>query len=64
MFDSGYKSIEDIKHASLDDLANLPTIGPKLAKKVKEQVGGFFKKEEWERIDTATEWKQKTIGDF
>ena len=51
IFNAGYKTIEDIKHASIEDLTNLPSVGPRLAKKIKEQVGGFVKKETWENWD-------------
>lgn len=64
IYDAGYQTIEDIKHASIEDLTNLPTVGPRLAKKIKEQVGGFVKKDEWEKLDNAQEFKQKAILDF
>jgi helicase len=64
IFNAGYRTIEDIKHASIEQLTNLPTIGPRLAKKIKEQVGGFVKKEEWEKLETEQEFKQKALGDF
>ncbi len=64
IFNAGYRSIEDIKHASIEELTNLPTVGPRLAKKIKEQVGGFVKKDEWEKLDTEQEFKQKALGDF
>jgi helicase len=64
MYNSGFKNIEDIRHASLDDLTNLPLIGPRLAKKIKEQVGGFVKKEQWEKLDKGEEWKQKALSEF
>jgi helicase len=64
MYNAGYKTIEDIKHAPLDDLTNLPLIGPRLAKKIKEQVGGFVKKETWEKLEKGEEWKQKSLADY
>jgi helicase len=64
MYNAGYKTIEDIKHASLDDLTNLPLIGPRLAKKIKEQVGGFVKKETWEKLEKGEEWKQKALSEY
>ncbi len=63
IFNAGYKTIEDIKHAPLENLTNLPAIGPKLAKKIKEQVGGFVKKDEWEKLDEE-EWKQKALTEY
>jgi helicase len=64
IYNAGYKTIEDIKHAPLDDLTNLPLIGPRLAKKIKEQVGGFVKKEKWEELEKGEEWKQKSLADY
>jgi len=64
MFNAGYKSIEDLKSASIEDLTNMPLVGPRLAKKIKEQVGGFVKKDTWERLDTQQEFKQKALSDF
>jgi helicase len=63
IFNAGYKSIEDIRRASLEDLTNLPLVGPRLAKKIKEQVGGFVNKDEWERLESE-EWKQKALSEF
>jgi len=64
IFNAGYQTIEDMKHASIAELTNLPTIGPRLAKKIKEQVGGLVKKDEWDKLDTEQEFKQKALGDF
>jgi helicase len=64
IFNAGFQTVEDIKHAPLDDLTSLPLIGPRLAKKIKEQVGGFVKKETWEKLDKGDEWKQKSLADY
>jgi helicase len=64
LYNSGYKSIETIRKANLDDLTNLPLIGPRLAKKIKEQVGGFVKKETWEKLEQEDEWKQKALTEY
>ena len=64
IYNAGYKSAEEIKKASLNDLANLPLIGPKLAKKIKEQIGGFVKKETLEKLDREAEWKQKALTEY
>ncbi len=62
MYNAGYRTIEDIKHAKFDDLIHL--LGPGVAKKIKEQVGGLVKKEQWESIDKKEESKQKALFDF
>jgi helicase len=64
IYNAGFKTVDDIKHASLEDLTSLPLVGPRLAKKIKEQVGGFVKKETWEKLDKGEEWKQKALTEF
>ena len=54
MFNAGYRNLDDLKHASVTDLMNVPLIGPSLAKKIKEQVGGLIKAEEWETLKSKT----------
>ena len=64
IYNAGYKTIENLKAANLEDLAQLHLIGPRIAKKIKEQVGGFIEKEveeeKWSR-ETPQEFKQKTL---
>jgi helicase len=64
IYNAGFKTIDDIKHASLEDLTNLPLVGPRLAQKIKEQVGGFVKKETWEKLERGEEWKQKALTEY
>jgi helicase len=64
LYNAGYKTIEDIKHAAIKDLVSLPLIGPRLAKKIKEQVGGFVKKEEWKKLEKGEEWEQKALTEY
>lgn len=64
IYNAGFKTIEDIKHAAIKDLVGLPLIGPKLAKKIKEQVGGFVRKEEWERLEKGEAWEQKALSEY
>jgi NAD-dependent DNA ligase len=63
IFNAGYRTIEDLKHANLEDLVNLPLIGPRLARKIKEQVGGFVKRETLEKLEKE-EFKQKALTEF
>jgi helicase len=63
MYNAGYRTIEDVKHAPIEALTNLPLIGQKLAKKIKEQVGGFVKKDTWEKLDKE-DWKQKALTEY
>jgi helicase len=62
LFNAGYRSVEDIKHADTDTLVKL--LGPALAKKVKGQVGGFVKKETGDQLGKEEETKQKALSDF
>jgi replicative superfamily II helicase len=64
LYNAGYKTIEDIKHAQIEDLMKLPAIGPKLAKKIKEQVGGFVKKTGGKKSKKEEEWKQKALTEY
>ena len=64
LHNSGFKTIEEIKRASLGDLTNLPLIGPRVAKRIKEQLGGFVRREEWEKLERGEDWKQKALSDY
>jgi helicase len=64
LYNAGYKTIEAIKTAPIEDLMSLPLIGPRVAKKIKEQVGGFVKKEAWEKLEKEEEWKQKALTEY
>jgi len=64
LFNAGFRSAEDLRSTSVGQLLNVPTIGPQLAKRIKEQVGGRLKAEEWAKLKEGGEWKQKSISDF
>jgi helicase len=64
MYNAGYRTITDIKHAPIENLTSLPLIGPRLAKKIKEQVGGFVKKQTWEKLEKGEDWKQKSLAEY
>ena len=53
LYNAGFKSVEDIKQRSLTELLTVPTIGPALAKRIKEQAGGLIHADEWEKAKTA-----------
>ena len=53
LYNAGFKSVEDIKQRSLTELMTVPTIGPALAKRIKEQAGGLIHADEWEKAKTA-----------
>ncbi|MCW4025794.1 MAG: DEAD/DEAH box helicase [Candidatus Bathyarchaeota archaeon] len=65
IFNAGYQTLEDLKHASVEELTDLPTVGARLARKIKEQVGGHVKLETWENLKKAPEEpQQKGLFDF
>jgi len=64
MYNAGYKTVEDIKNTAPEELANLPLFGPRVAKRIKEQVGGFVKKDVWEKLEKVDEWKQKALTEY
>lgn len=63
LFNSGFKSAASLKAAPLARLVEIPLIGPRLAKTIKEQVGGVVDQDEWKRLDTETA-EQRSITDF
>lgn len=65
LFNSGLRSIDDLKRAPLPKLIGLPLIGTKIAQKIKEQVGGIVKEQEWQSLKKKKEIeKQRALTDF
>ena len=66
LFNAGFKTLDDLKRTSVTDLMNVPTIGPSVAKRIKEQVGGLIKAEEWEALKskTAETTEQSLLTDY
>jgi helicase len=64
LYNSGYKAVEDLKHAPVENLTKLPLIGPKLARRIKEQVGGFMKTEEWKKLKEEKGAEQQPLTDY
>jgi helicase len=64
LYDSGLTTLKDVRSAPIDRLINLPFIGTKLARTIKEQVGGFVKKEEWNKFQKNKERQQKALTEF
>ncbi|UCG37393.1 MAG: DEAD/DEAH box helicase [Candidatus Bathyarchaeota archaeon] len=61
LFNSGLEGIKDLKTAPIERLVDLPLIGPKVAKKIKEQVGGFVKSEQWKKLGKDKAAKQQFL---
>lgn len=64
LYSAGLKTVRDLKLAPLERLTSLPLIGPRLAKKIKEQVGGFVRSDEWKKLEDEEEWRQKAITEY
>lgn len=66
LFNAGLKTVEDLRSIAATDLMAIPTIGPKLAKKIKEQAGGTIKSEEWEALKhgSDSEREQSLLTDY
>lgn len=64
LYDAGLRTIEDLRRAPLSTLVNLPTIGPAVAKRIKEQLGGKVKRREWERLDEDKKAEQQALTEF
>jgi helicase len=62
--DSGLRTISDLKRAPVEKLTSLPLIGPRLAKRIKEQVGGFVKAEKWKRLKEGAVSEQKALTEY
>ena len=63
LYNSGYTTHEKLKRADLRQLTALPLIGPKLAKTIKEQVGGLVDEQEWKRLDSIVA-EQSSLSSF
>ncbi len=64
LHDAGLKTLDDLKKTSIAKLTVLPLIGSKLAKRIKDQVGGFIKAEEWKKLKKGDEWQQKALTEY
>ncbi len=64
LFNANLKTVDDLKKASFEQLTKLPLIGPKIAKKIKDQVGGYIKAEEWKKLKEGEEWRQRAITEY
>ncbi len=56
LFQRGLRTLRDIQRADPNELARIPTIGPTLARKLKEQVG--------QAVDVREIEGQAALGDF
>lgn len=65
LYNAGLRTIEDLRKASVENLMSLPYIGPKIAKKIKEQVGGTLTQEEWRKLtQAASRQEQQPLTEY
>ncbi len=64
LHNAGLKTIKDLKRAPVEKLTSLPLIGLKLTRKIKDQVGGFIKAEEWKKLKKGGESEQRAITEY
>jgi len=55
LYSTGYKTINDLRNASVSELMKIPLIGSTLSKKIKEEVGGTITAEEWKVLKDTKE---------
>ncbi|MEM2146186.1 MAG: DEAD/DEAH box helicase [Candidatus Jordarchaeaceae archaeon] len=61
LYNSGLKTVEDLQKVPLNTLTGLPLIGSNIAKRIKEQVGGYVKREDWNKITKNMDEQQSLI---
>lgn len=64
LFNSGFKAFEDLQRVPLSTLTGLPLIGQAVAKKIKEQIGGYVKREDWEKLSTEDKVEQQALTEY
>ena len=64
LYNSGFKSISDLKSATVSALMSVPLIGPAVARKIKDQVGGKIKAEEFEILKKEEPREQALLTEY
>jgi helicase len=63
LYNSGFPTVASLKRAPVSKLVEIPLIGPRLAKVIKEQVGGVVDEDEWKKLETTSS-EQRSLMDF
>jgi len=63
LYNSGLKTLDDLKKVPVQKLVEIPLIGATLAKRIKEQVGGLIEEQEWKKL-SEKEAEQKALTEF
>jgi len=64
MYNAGLKSIQDLQRVPLDKLTELPLIGPRIAKRIKEQIGGFVTLKDWRKVSKKERLEQQALTEY
>jgi replicative superfamily II helicase len=64
LFNAGFKTLTNLKQVPLSQLVSLPLIGFGVAEKIKAQVGGLIKDEEWKKLKEMREREQKSLFEY
>lgn len=64
LFNAGLKTLDDLRHVSVEKLTALPLIGPRVAKKIKEQAGGFVKSKQWKKLGKGEIPEQQPLAEY
>ena len=63
LYNSGFPTVASLKRAQVSRLVEIPLIGPRLARVIKEQVGGVVNEDEWKRLEAPSS-EQRPLTDF
>lgn len=63
LYNSGLRTLSDLKKAPIQKLAAIPLIGPSMAKRIKEQVGGTIDEADWKEVGEM-ERSQTALTEF
>jgi len=64
LFNANLKTVDDLRRVPFEELTRIPSIGSKIAKKIKDQTGGFLKADEYRKLKKGDEWQQKAISEY
>jgi len=63
LYNNGFTRIAELKRAPLEKLVSIPLIGPRIAKNIKEEIGGLVEEAEWKQL-SQIETEQRSLKDF
>ncbi len=63
LYASGFRSLDDLRRAPVEELLKVPGIGPKLALSIKEQLGARVTEEDLKAVKRE-EWVQKSLLEY